>query len=119
MKRTYSHLVIISILRARWIKYDGILYKKDVGIIYAIDEMPQVAQVIAIYVVNCDKVLFRVRTMATQCYIEHIRSYVVQFITSDTALFSLHDLVLPNPVHIRTVRGKKVFILPHHVNTKD
>ena len=112
-------MIIISILRARWIKYDRILYKKDVGIIYAMNEMPQVAQVLRIYVVNSDRVLFRVRMMTTQCYIQHIRSYVVNFTNSDTALLSIHDLVLPNPIHIRTIRGKQVFILPHHVNTQD
>ena len=91
------------------------MYKKDVGIVYAVNEMPQVAKIRAIYVVNSDKVLFKVQMMTTEYYIEHVRAYVVKFTSSDIALFSIHDLALPNPVHIRR---KQVCILSYIVKAK-
>ena len=45
------------------------------------------------------------------------RSYVVKLAGSDTSPFSIDDLILPNPIHIRIVRGEQLFILPHHVMT--
>ncbi len=97
---------------------DGIEYKKHVGVIYDMTaDLPQVGQVTSIFIVNHNTVVFEV-TCFSSVYIEHYRTYTLQAIHCEKML-TVHDLILPNPVHIRRVSVLsqcKSIILPHHVN---
>ena len=105
-------------VRATWIKVDGVTYKKGAGIIHSVDRMPQVAQIAAIYVVRGRRVIFQVHKFTTEYYTQHLRAFAVK--PSYTYTFTCIDnLVIPNPIHIRTVCRRTLFVLPHHIKTED
>ena len=105
--------------RARWIKVDGIEYKKYVGVIYSmVHDLPNIGQIISIFVVNNKIPVLEVKCFST-VYIEHLRVYTLSELEFETMLITVQDLVVPNPVHIRTVSAlphSKTVILPFHIN---
>lgn len=97
--------------RARWIKVDGIEYKKYVGVIYSmVHDLLNIGQIISIFVVNNKIPVLEVKCLST-VYIEHLRVYNLSELEFETMLITVQDLVVPNPVHIRTVST-----LPFHMN---
>ena len=104
--------------RARWVKVNGIEYKKDVGVIYDMTaDLPKVGQVTSVFVVNDNTVVFEMNCFSS-VYVEHFRAYTLQALNHE-ATITVHDLILPNPVHIRTASAlphHQSIILPHHIN---
>ena len=112
--------IILSLFYgARWIKVDGIEYKKYVGVIYSmVHDLPNIGQIISIFVVNNKIPVLEVKCFST-VYIEHLRVYTLSELEFETMLITVQDLVVPNPVHIRTVSAlphSKTVILPFHIN---
>ena len=105
--------------RARWIKVDGIEYKKYVDVIYSmVHDLLNIGQIISIFVVNNKIPVLEVKCFST-VYIEHLRVYTLSELEFETMLITVQELVVPNPVHIRTVSAlphSKTVILPFHIN---
>ena len=60
----------LSAYRAKWVKVDGVEYKKNAGIIYDMStDLPKVGQVTSVFVVNETTVVFEVHCYSV--YIEH------------------------------------------------
>ena len=121
--RTLNELYILChfhfflhFFRARWIKIDGTEYKRDAGIVHSMShDLPQVARIASIYVVNGNTVIFRA-TCYTTTYNAHYRSYLLHDLHSEKLFFS-SKLVLHTPVHIRTSQALphcELIILPHY-----
>ncbi len=106
--------------RARWVKVDGMEYKRKVGVVYDMtDDLPKVGQITSIYVINHNTVIFAVKCFSS-VYVEHFRAYTLHTLSCDK-LVCVHDLLLPNPVHIRTASslpGSKFVILPYHISVQ-
>ena len=60
-----------SYFRANWIQIDGITYKKGAAIITKMDFMPQISQIISIYVIKEKNVVFKVLNFKTEFYDSH------------------------------------------------
>ena len=76
--------------------------------------MPQISQITSIYILKEKKIAFKVIDYKTEYYDSHYRTYIVTT-TGTSALVHVEKLVMPNPIHIRSVSRKKVFILPYHI----
>ena len=106
----------LSTYRAKWVKVDGVEYKKNAGIIYDMSaDLPKVGQVTSVFVVNETTVVFEVDCYSS-VYIEHFRAYKLHSLKS-TATITLDNLPLVHPVHIRKVSAllHKCIILPYYV----
>ena len=94
---------------------DGTTYKKDAAVIYAIEyDMPSIAIINNIYVVNGSAVVFRAECCSTEYY-PHFRAYGLQD-SSDETFVQYGQLPLHVPVHVRTTRvlpAKKTIIMPY------
>ncbi len=105
--------------RARWVKVNGIEYKKNTGVVHSMShDLPEVGSVSAIYIVNGGTIVLKANCYSS-VYVEHFRAYTLTALHSD-ALFFVNKLILPHPVHICTVSALprcKTIILPYHVNT--
>lgn len=100
-------------------KVDGTEYKTSVGVVYDMtDDLPRVGQVTSIYVINHTTVLFAVKCFSSM-YVEHFRAYTLQALHCDK-LVSVHNLLIPNPLHIRTASAlpSKFVVLPYHISVE-
>ena len=115
---TYPHIISY---RAKWVKVAGITYKKPCALLVGVeDESPQLAILQGIYVVDTNRVLFRVR----QCVTEHFDSHHHAFIISNTSSYKLvhvQDLYNPQPVHVRTISSdgivQQAVIMKYHIHS--
>ena len=78
--------------------------------------MPQISQIISIYVIKEKKVVFKTLDYKTKFYDSHYRAYIVTSTGTFTVL-QAEKLIVPNPIHIRSFSRRKLFILPYHVKT--
>ena len=105
--------------RTKWIELDGILYKKNAGLVYDMDQdHPKVGQISHIYIVNGHRVFFELDCYDS-VYNSHFRVYELTPLKCDK-IITVVDLHLLTPVHIRTVSaipGCCCIILPHHVHS--
>lgn len=103
---------------ARWVKLDGIEFRRSAGVVYAMEhEMPLVGEIDTILIVNDNKVLFRV-TCFSSVYFEHFRTFQLHSLQVQKTL-TFEELVLTSPVHIRVSSSfpHKSIILPFYVST--
>lgn len=106
----------ISTYRAKWVKVDGVEYKKNAGIVYDMSaDLPKVGQITSVFVVNEITVVLELDCYSSE-YIEHFRAYKLHSLKS-TVTITLDNLPLVHPVHIRKVSAllQKCIILPYHV----
>ena len=101
-------------------KTAGNEYKKDAGVVTRMKhDLPQIGKISAIYIVNSNTVVFRVRPFSSYS-LSHFRGYVLETLPLEhEQLVYLSNLVVHNPVHIRTPRsleGSKFIILPHYIH---
>ena len=110
--------VLLCFYSARWVKMDGIEYKRNAGVVCGMNhDLPTVGKITSLLVINSDKLYFRVQLFSS-LYIEHFRAYTLQPLDSE-ALISTDDLLSPHPIHIRTTSAlphHPCIILSHHIN---
>lgn len=91
------------------------MYKKGAGIICRLDHMPHISQITSIYVIR-EKIVFKVLDFKTEYYDSHYRAYIIT--PTDTTVFvHIEQIIVPNPVHIRCLFRRKLFIMPYHIKT--
>ena len=88
---------------------DGVEFKQGAAIVHSvIDDLPQVAQIDTIYVINGSTLVFKAECYATTSYVRHLHAYTIASLHKHS--FFYHDkLSLHLPVFIRTPR-----VSPHH-----
>lgn len=97
---------------------NGVKFKKDAAVVHAVDaDLPEVAKIQTIYVVNGSTVIFAVECFSTTYY-PHYRVYALQHSSHETLL--KHDqLSLHLPIHPRKTRvlpNETVVIMPHSIS---
>ena len=116
---TKDNLVSVVVLQSKVDKSRRNRVQKYVGVIYSmVHDLPNIGQIISIFVVNNKIPVLEVKCFST-VYIEHLRVYTLSELEFETMLITVQDLVVPNPVHIRTVSAlphSKTVILPFHIN---
>ena len=88
--------------RTKWVKADGVEFKKGAGIVFGMmNDLPQVGQITRIYVINGGTVLFRALLYKTS-WIPHFRGYALHEDTHvPERLLCLSELLLYTAIHIR------------------
>ena len=77
---------LVFVLQSKVIKVDGIEYKKYVGVIYSmVHDLPNIGQIISIFVVNNKIPVLEVKCFST-VYIEHLRVYTLSELEFETIL---------------------------------
>ena len=66
------------------------------------------------FVIKEKKVVYKVLNYTTEYYDSHYRAYVITP-TGTSTLVYFENIVMPYPIHIRSVFGRQLFILPYHV----
>lgn len=97
---------------------DGIEFKREAAIVHAMaDDLPQVAKICNIYIINGSTLVFKAECYAT-LYISHLRAYTLQPLHVQS--FFYHDkLSLHLALHVRSPRSlpnESVVIMPYHVS---
>lgn len=104
----------LSSSRTNWVKAHGHEFKINVGIIYEVEhDLPIVGKVQDIYIIDGNKVLFKVKPYLTY-YHPQFRAYLLSERTDVKEKFLyLSNLYIDTPVHIRQshVLGTEIFIL--------
>lgn len=98
---------------------DGIEFKQDAAIVHSvIDDLPQVAKIDTIYVINGSTLVFKAECYATTSFISHLHAYTLHSLNMYSYFF--HDkLSLHLPLFIRTPRvspHEKLVIMPFSVS---
>lgn len=115
---TFKLLCSTVTCRAKWVTIDGIEFKQEAAVVHSvIDDVPQVAQIETIYVINGSTLVFKAECYATTSYISHLHAYTLQ--SQHKHSFFYHDkLSLHLPLFIRTPRvspHEKLVIMPFNV----
>ena len=104
--------------RTKWLKIDGKEYKKEVGIVYSMEqELPKICQISNLYVINGSTVVFKGHCHTT-VYHPHLRVYHLNSL-SEESYFMYDHLSLNTPIHIRLSRvmpTKRIVILPFKID---
>ena len=106
--------------RTKWVKADGVEFKKGAGVIFAMEEdQPQVGQISTIYVINGTTIIFRA-ILYSSSFLPHFRGYILhEHPHAHEKLMYLSDLILHTPVHIRRPQAlphSNFIILPHYIH---
>ena len=114
-------LLILFIVRTKWARLDGVLYKPDgVVLLNVSDDYPTFAQIGTIFVFN-NNIFLNVHVMSTCIFSVHYHAFIVDYTTNHKAI-SVSDLYFPFIFHVRRliVNGTpKLCIIPrfHIVGT--
>ena len=97
---SYSVVCAEFSIQVNWVKIDGNEYKISTGVILDVEhDLPVVGVIQDIYLVNEDKILFRVDKSSTS-YEPHFRAYILEN-DSCTRIISHSDLFVHTCVYIR------------------
>ena len=105
--------------RCKKIKCTGIEYRNNDGIILSNEnDVFQVGEILNIYVLDGDKILFQTKPFMTY-FNAHYHIYLLETVNDVLEKFVLqHDLLISTPVHIRTsavFSPQKFVIFPHYL----
>ena len=114
-------LHVLSFSRTKWVKADGMEFKKGAGIVIGMkNDLPQIGQITSIYVIDGGTVLFRAIPFSSS-WLSHFRGYALCEEAHDHhCLVYMSKLVLHTPVHIRKIQAlpssTSFIVLPHYVH---
>ena len=101
--------------RTKWLKINGKEYKKEVGIVYSMEQdLPKIFQIENLYVINGSTVVFKGHCHTTT-YHPHFRIYSLNSLTGESFYVLYDQLPQSTPIHIRLSRvmpTKYVVTLP-------
>lgn len=104
--------------RTKWLKIDGKEYKKEIGIVYSIEQdLPIIFQISNLYVINGSTVVFKGHCHSTR-YHPHFHFYSLNSLEEES-YFMYDQLPLSTPLHIRLSRvmpTKHIVILPFKID---
>lgn len=95
----------------------GTEFKKEAAIIHSMkDDLPQIGQIVNIYIVEGNIVLFECECFTTT-YNPHFRTYALRPLNLHANYF-YHKLLFQHPLHIRSPRvspSTSIVILPYNL----
>ena len=104
--------------RTKYVEINGVEFKKEAAVVHSVvNDLPQVAKITSIYVINGSTTVFKADCFTT-VYNPHLRSYILQPLHNQS--FFYHDkLSLHLPLHVRSARvlpTESIVVMPYYIS---